>query len=550
MKNHWWKESVIYQIYPRSFKDSNGDGIGDLNGIIQKVPYLSSLGIDIIWLSPIYQSPNDDNGYDISDYYDIMTEFGNMDQFDELLALLHQHNIRLVMDLVVNHTSDEHAWFQQARQSRDNPFHDYYVWKDAVEDQAPNNWKSFFSGSAWEWNEATQEYFLHLFTRRQPDLNWENPTVRQEVYKMMRFWLDKGIDGFRMDVISLISKDLSFADKDWEAVAGDPGAAYANGPRVHEFIKEMYQEVLRDYDIMTIGEGPGISQAHANDYVGADRDELNMLFHFGHMFIDFSDEGRFIPATWTSRDFFRIFEEWDQTLGDRAWNSLYLGNHDFPRMVSRWGNDTLYRKESAKLLATLLFTLRGTPGIYQGDEIGMTNTPFQKIEDFRDVDTLNHYREWVAAGKDPESFVRTAAWVGRDHARTPVLWDASPQGGFTEGKPWIMVNPNHKDINVAEAEADPDSILHYYRQLIRFRKTHKTLVYGETAVLRDAADTPIYAFRRWDEKAEFLVVLNFGDEPQSCDLAFPEGAPKLSNIADSSHDGMLKAWEARVYQLR
>ncbi|MEM6344417.1 MAG: alpha-glucosidase [Bacteroidota bacterium] len=550
MKNQWWKESVIYQIYPRSFKDSNGDGVGDLNGIIQKVPYLSNLGIDILWLSPIYQSPNDDNGYDISDYYRIMTEFGDMAQFDELLALLHQHKIRLVMDLVVNHTSDEHQWFQQARQSKDNPFHDYYIWQEALQGQLPNNWKSFFSGPAWEWNEATQEYYLHLFTRRQADLNWENPAVRQEVYKMMRFWLDKGIDGFRMDVISLISKDLSFADKDWQAVAGDPGAAYANGPRVHEFLQEMHREVLQHYDIMTIGEGPGIGLEHANDYVGADRHELNMVFHFGHMFIDFSEEGRFIPMKWSRRDFFRIFEEWDQALGERGWNSLYLGNHDFPRMLSRWGNDTTYRKESAKLLATLLFTLRGTPGIYQGDEIGMTNTPFQKIEDFRDVDTLNHYRDWVAAGKDPETFVRTAAWVGRDHARTPVLWDASPNGGFTEGEPWIMANPNYPEINVEAAEADPDSILHYYRKLIRYRKEHKTLVYGETEVLRDAADTAIYAFRRWDKQAEFLTVLNFGNDPISSDLAFPAGAPALTNYPNISQTNLLSPWEARVYQIR
>jgi oligo-1,6-glucosidase len=330
MQKKWWKESVIYQIYPRSFHDSNGDGIGDLRGIIKKVPYLAELGVDIVWLSPIYQSPNDDNGYDISDYYQIMPEFGSMADFDELLALLHEKGIKLVMDLVVNHTSDEHAWFQEARKSKDNPYHDYYIWKPGQKGTPPNNWLSFFSGSAWEWDEQTQEYFLHLFTRKQPDLNWENPKVRQEVYQLMRFWLDKGIDGFRMDVISLISKDLSFADKDWDAVKGDPGAAYANGPRVHEFLQEMHEEVLQHYDIMTIGEGPGIDLEHANLYVGSDRRELNMIFHFGHMFIDFGREGRFTPASWTRRQFFEVFEQWDETLGERGWNSLYLGNHDFP----------------------------------------------------------------------------------------------------------------------------------------------------------------------------------------------------------------------------
>lgn len=549
MQKTWWKEAVIYQIYPRSFNDSNGDGIGDLQGILEKVPYLAELGVDIVWLSPVYQSPNDDNGYDISNYYEIMDEFGTMADFDLLLATLHDHGIKLVMDLVVNHTSDEHHWFQEARKSKDNPYRDYYIWKPAVEGKEPNNWLSFFSGSAWEWDEITEEYFLHLFTRKQPDLNWENPKVREEVYKMMRFWLDKGIDGFRMDVISLLSKDLNFADKDWEALNGDPGAAYANGPRVHEFIQEMYQEVLQHYDIMTIGEGPGISQMEVNDYVGADRNELNMIFHFGHMFIDFGREGRFDPVPWTRRQLFQIFEEWDETLGETGWNSLYLGNHDFPRMVSRWGNDQAYRVESAKMLATLLFTQRGTPGIYQGDEIGMTNTPFEGIEDYRDVDTLNFYRAFKAKGRDMEEFLHHARSVSRDHARTPILWENTPNGGFTSGEPWIKVNPNFTEINVADAQQDPHSIFHYYKRLIQFRKERPALIYGETTILNPAVDGPIYVFMRQLEEEVYVVVLNFSSDEHNMPLSLAATDPILSNYPAPFLPNQMRPWEARVYKV-
>lgn len=549
MQKSWWKEGVIYQIYPRSFNDSNSDGIGDLKGILEKVPYLTSLGVDIVWLSPVYQSPNDDNGYDISDYYAIMSEFGSMADFDALLQALHEAGIRLVMDLVVNHSSDEHAWFQQARQSRDNPYRDYYIWKPGKKGTPPNNWQSFFSGSAWEWDETTEEYYLHLFTRKQPDLNWENPRVRQEVYQMMRFWLDKGIDGFRMDAISLLSKDLSFRDKNWESFKGDPGAAYANGPRLHEFLQEMHREVLQHYDIMTIGEGPGISQQEANLYVGEDRQELNMIFHFGHMFIDFGPEGRFDPVPWTRRQFFQVFENWDQALGETGWSSLYLGNHDFPRMVSRWGDEKKYPKKSAKLLATLLFTQRGTPGIFQGDEIGMTNTPFGGIEDYRDVDTLNFYREYEAAGKDMEEFLLHARSVSRDHARTPMQWGSSENGGFTQGEPWIMVNPNYQEIHVEAALADPDSIFHYYRQLIQFRKAHPVLIYGETTVLNPAVEGPVYVYMRQLEEEVFVIVLNFSSDEHTMPLSMAATDPVLCNYPGPYLPGQMRPWEARVYKV-
>ena len=375
MKRTWWKESVIYQIYPRSFKDSNGDGIGDLRGIIEQLDYLKNLGVDILWLSPIYQSPNDDNGYDISDYYSIMEEFGTMQDFDEMLSGIHDRGMKLVMDLVVNHTSDEHYWFQESRKSKDNPYRDYYFWRP----EKPNNWQSFFTGDAWEYDAQTGEYYLHLFTKKQPDLNWENLIVRQEIYKMMRWWLDKGVDGFRMDVIPLISKRLDFPDADFSDFAKVVEEIYANGPRLHEFLKEMYREVLGDYDIMTVGEAPGVSPEQARLYVGESRKELNMIFHFGHMFLDWGGEGKFELSDWNLREFKNVFTTWHNAMAEEGWVSIFLDNHDFPRMVSRWGNDKEYHQESARLLAILILTLRGTPTIYQGSEIGMTNVAFESL---------------------------------------------------------------------------------------------------------------------------------------------------------------------------
>ena len=549
MERKWWKEGVIYQVYPRSFQDSNQDGIGDLPGIIQRIPYLQKLGVDILWLSPVYASPNDDNGYDISDYYQIMSEFGTMEDFDRLLTSIHEHGMRLVMDLVVNHCSDEHEWFQQSRTSKDNPYRDHFYWHPPVNGGPPNNWLSFFGGSAWEWDEQTGEYYLHLFSKKQPDLNWENPKLRQEIYRMMRFWLDKGVDGFRMDVIPLISKDLYWADKDWDVLGSDFGTAYANGPRLHEFLQEMHQEVMAHYDMMTIGEAPGVSADQANLYVGQNRQELNMIFHFGHMFIDHGPEGRMDPKAFSLQAFTEVFETWDQALGNDGWNSLYLGNHDFPRMISRFGSEQ-YRVESGKLLASLLFTLRGTPGIYQGDEIGMINTPFSKIEEYRDIEALNGYREWMAAGKNEAQFLENGRSQARDHARTPMQWNNQPQAGFTEGEPWIMLNPSYPEINAEAAQQDPHSLYAYYQSLIQMRKSDLSWVYGETDFLR-LPNPDLYAYIRTGEKSRYLVLLNFSDQPQAIPAELPTAKWQRSSypgeIPGSSEE--LRPWEARIAQL-
>ena len=542
----WWKEGVIYQVYPRSFCDSNGDGIGDLPGIIQKIPYLKRLGVDIIWLSPIYRSPNDDNGYDISDYQAIMPEFGSMEEFDQLLEEVHVHGMKLVMDLVVNHSSDEHPWFQASRQSKDNPYRDYYIWRPGKGEAPPNNWKSFFSGSAWQYDEQTDEYFLHLFTRKQPDLNWENPQLRQEIYAMMRFWLDKGIDGFRMDVIPLISKQPGLPDADWDALGADFGAAYANGPRLHEFLQEMHREVMTHYDMMTIGEGVGVTPEIANLYVGRDRQELNMIFHFGHMWQDFGPGGRMDPRPIELDKFLDVFKAWDQALGDQGWNSLYLGNHDFPRMVSRFGNEDRYRVESAKLLATLLFTMRGTPGIYQGDELGMTNTPFREIEDYRDVEMMNAYQEMKSEGGDEDRFLEVARFMGRDHARTPMHWNAAAQGGFSTGEPWIMVNPNFTEINAEKAEADPSSVFHYYRLLIELRKAELDLVYAPTEY-QDFVAERVYAYRRLGAEYKFQILLNFSSSEVEVPETYLAGDLLIGNYQEQGPQ--LRPWEARVYRL-
>ncbi len=544
MKRTWWKESVIYQIYPRSFKDSNGDGIGDLRGIIQKLDYLQELGIDIIWLNPIYQSPNDDNGYDISDYYNIMDEFGTMADFDELLAAAHQRGIRILMDLVVNHTSDEHFWFQEARKSKDNPYRDYYFWKP----EPACNWPSFFSGNVWELDEYTGEYYLHLFSKKQPDLNWENPKLRQEVYQLMRFWLDKGIDGFRMDVIPMISKRLDFPDIDTSDFGKVIVEVYANGPRVHEFLQEMYREALADYDVMTVGEGAGILPQMANDYVGEDRKELSMIFHFGHMSIDHGPGGRFDPKSWELPAFKRVFREWHEAIGDRGWVNVFLDNHDFPRMLSRFGNDKNYRVESAKLLATMLLTMRGTPCIYYGSEIGMTNIELESWEEVNDIEARNAYQMAMRNGIDTNQLLQAVNLNGRDNARTPMQWDDSQYAGFSDTKPWLKLNPNYTNINVAKDLSDPASIFRYYQRLLRLRKANPTLIYGDFEDL--APDHPrLYAYRRKDEAGVFYICLNFSDKAIDF-LLLPKDA-KLELILSNytAIDAiLLKPWEARVYK--
>ncbi len=545
MTKTWWKEAVIYQIYPRSFKDSNGDGIGDLGGIIEKLDYLAELGVDLLWLSPIYQSPNDDNGYDISDYRDIMTEFGNMAQFEEMLEGIHQRGMKLMMDLVVNHSSDEHHWFQESRKGVDNPYRDYYIWRK----EKPVRWPSFFGGEAWEYDELSGEYYLHLFSKKQPDLNWENPKVRAEVYEMMRFWLDKGVDGFRMDVIPFISKRLNWPEVDWSDFPKIVEEVYANGPRLHEFLQEMKQEALAPYDVATVGEAPGVSAEMGNLYVGESRKELDMIFHFGHMFLDWGPGGKFDLTDWDLKDFKGVFNVWYAALGEEGWVSIFLDNHDFPRLVSRWGNDGEYREESAKLLAILLMSLRGTPSIYQGSEIGMTNVAFPSIDDYRDLETLNTWTEAKEKGGDLDQLLFAIHKQGRDNARTPIHWDDSPQAGFTTAaEPWIKVNPNYPEINAAAVLAHPDSIFYFYQKLLRLRKQFRTWVYGQYEMI-DGNHSQLYAYRRWDEEGEFYFYLNFS-ETELTELPGPpleEMELIIGNYPDHEY-AHLRAWEARVYR--
>lgn len=545
MTKTWWKEAVIYQIYPRSFKDSNGDGIGDLGGIIEKLDYLAELGVDLLWLSPIYQSPNDDNGYDISDYRDIMTEFGNMAQFDEMLEGIHQRGMKLMMDLVVNHSSDEHHWFQESRKGPDNPYRDYYIWRK----EKPVRWPSFFGGEAWEYDELSGEYYLHLFSKKQPDLNWENPKVREEVYAMMRFWLDKGVDGFRMDVIPFISKRLNWPEVDWHNFPKIVEEVYANGPRLHEFLQEMNREALAPYDVTTVGEAPGVPSALGNLYVGESRKELDMIFHFGHMFLDWGPGGKFDLTDWDLKDFKGVFNEWYTALGEEGWVSIFLDNHDFPRLVSRWGNDSQYREQSAKLLAILLLSLRGTPSIYQGSEIGMTNVAFPSIDDYRDLETLNAWREAKEKGEDLDQLLLAVHKQGRDNVRTPIHWDDSPQAGFTTAaEPWIKVNPNYPEINAAAVLTNPDSIFYFYQKLLRLRKQYLTWVYGAYEMI-DGNHPQLYAYRRWDQDGEFYFYLNFS-ETELTELPGPpveEMELIIGNYPDHEY-AHLRAWEARVYR--
>ena len=507
IKRNWWKESVTYQIYPRSFKDSNGDGIGDLGGIIEKLDYLKDLGIDVLWLSPIFKSPNDDNGYDVSDYCAIMEEFGTMENFDALLVGLHERGLKLMLDLVPNHSSDEHEWFQESRKSKDNPYRDYYIWRPTP----PSNWTSFFSGSAWEYDEMAGEYYLHLFSKKQPDLNWENPKVRQAIYEVMHFWFKKGVDGFRIDVLPFISKRLDFPDIDPNNFNKAIIEVYSNGPRLHEFLQEMNREVSSQYDIVTMGECIGVKPHQALDYVGEDRHELNTLYHFDHVNINYGPGGKYDPIPWKLTQFKKIFSDWDEAVGDKGWINITLDNHDFPRMVSRFGNDTNYRKESAKLLATLLLTMRGGPCIYQGSEIGMTNVTFETLEEYDDVEVVNLYREWKAAGKDTTPLLKAVQIQGRDNARTPIQWDDSPNAGFTSGTPWLKVNPNYQQINVQETLTDKASIFHFYKKMLAFRKANPTLIYGNFKILATESEQ-IFAYQRWDEDGDFIVLLNFTDE--------------------------------------
>jgi len=558
MKRTWWKESVIYQIYPRSFNDSNGDGIGDLKGITEKLDYLNELGIDVIWLSPVYKSPNDDNGYDISDYQDIMDEFGTMADWEELIEEMHKRDMKLIMDLVVNHSSDEHAWFAESRKSKDNPYRDYYIWRPGKDGKAPNNWESAFSGSTWQYDETTDEYYLHIFSKKQPDLNWENPTLRNEVYNMMKWWLDKGIDGFRMDVINFISKvpGLPDATNVPEGERAWGGEHFMNGPRIHEFLHEMNKEVLSKYDIMTVGEMPGARVEDAKLYTADEREELNMVFTFEHVDLDSGPNGKWDLKPLNLVDLKQNLTKWQKGLYGRGWNSLYLNNHDQPRMVSRFGNDTTYRVESAKMLATMLHMLQGTPYVYQGEEIGMTNIRFDSIDDYKDIEILNMYKDKVIDGNEDHDKVMQSIYVkGRDNARTPIQWDDSEHAGFTSGVPWIKVNPNYKEINAKQAVADPNSVYNYYKQLIKLRKTHDIIVYGEyDLILEDHPE--IFAYTRAFEGEKLLVVTNFSDQEvvfeKPSDVQFSKEELLISNYqVDHTEDVStftLKPYEARVYK--
>lgn len=509
VEKKWWKESVVYQIYPRSFKDSNGDGIGDLNGITEKLDYLKELGVDVIWLSPVYQSPGDDNGYDISDYRAILEEFGTMEEFDRMLQAAHERGIRLVMDLVVNHTSDEHPWFVESRKSKDNPYRDYYIWRPARMGKEPNNWGSCFSGSAWEYDNTTDMYYLHLFSKKQPDLNWDNPRVRNEVYDMMNWWLDKGVDGFRMDVISLISKKPELPD----GKAGINGYASfnepANGPHVHEYLQEMRRRVLEGRDTITVGECSGVTLEEAKKYARSDEKELNMVFQFEHMDVDADGTNKWSDKKMDLRDLKNIMTKWQKGLEGIAWNSLFWENHDQPRSVSRFGNDREYWEESAKMLATCLHMMQGTPYIYQGEELGMTNVPFGDISDFRDLDSINAYRELTGQGVfTPEEMLRYLRYKSRDNARTPFQWSDEKHAGFSSGEPWIMVNPNYKKINAREQMTRENSIFCYYQKLIRIRKQYDIVVYGSYDLLLPE-DPELYAYTRTLGEEQLLIVCNF-----------------------------------------
>ncbi|MGV3148851.1 alpha-glucosidase [Rothia sp. 11254D007CT] len=570
VETQWWQEPVVYQIYPRSFNDSNGDGIGDLPGITEKIPYLAKLGVDVIWLSPIYKSPNDDNGYDISDYRDIMDEFGTMADFDELLETAHAAGIKIMMDLVVNHTSDEHDWFVQAKSSRENPYRNYYIWKDPAgftEDGTPippNNWVAAFSPSVWEWEPTTEQFYLHLFSTKQPDLNWENPVVRNEVYDLMRFWLDKGVDGFRMDVINLISKDPAYPDDPQVAAGGgtDSITMAANGPRVHEYLAEMNREVLSHYPVITVGEAPGVTTADGLLYTGFDRGELQTLFQFEHMGVDANPNpalGKWNDERFDLRDLKRILTKWQVDLAGKGWNANYWNNHDQPRAVSRFGNDSAeYRVVSAKMLGTVLHGMAGTPYIYQGEELGMTNVFFTDLADYNDLEIHDHYAKLVGSGVvDHDTMLRYISASGRDNARTPMQWTAGEQAGFTSGTPWLKLNPRYTEINAEAALADENSVFYHYRDLINLRHAHPIMVNGVYELI-DSAEAPatedgqVYAYLRQGtgptDGQTLLVIANFTQDVLTRTFTEPAGKRTLisSNYTDDQ-GATLRPYEAKIY---
>ena len=557
MNEKWWKNAVVYQIYPRSFKDSNGDGIGDLQGIYEKLDYLAELGIDVIWMSPVYKSPNDDNGYDISDYQDIMDDFGTMDDFDRVLAKAHSLNIKIMMDLVVNHTSDEHKWFIESKKSKDNPYHDYYMWADPDKNgNPPNRWESCFSGSAWEYVESVGQFYLHSFSRKQPDLNWDNPKVRDEVFKMMTWWCDKGIDGFRMDVISMISKYPGLPDGP-ENGNGYTGNTSCDGPNIHKYLREMNEKVLSKYRLITVGECPGVNAEQAKKYANIDGSELDMIFQFEHVSgsaLKPCHHGKWDGEAMTMPELRANFTKWQKDLEGCAWNSLFLSNHDQPRCVSRFGNDSeQYRELSAKMLATMTHFQKGTPYVYQGEELGMTNAYMENIADYRDIESLNAYKELTTKENIPAKTVMGyIKAVGRDNARTPMQWDASENGGFTSGTPWLQVNKNYKTINAAAQVNDPDSVFAYYKKLIALRHTNEVMVNGVYDVL--IPDHPqIYAYTRTLGDKQLLVLCNDSDTNVAIPAELQEKIHAAKNILIQNYkdtdESTLRPYEAVVYAL-
>jgi len=554
MNTQWWKEAVVYQIYPRSFMDSNGDGVGDLKGITSKLDYLKELGVDVIWMSPIYQSPNDDNGYDISDYQAIMKEFGTMEDFDELLCEAHKRGLKIVMDLVVNHTSDEHYWFVESRKAEKNPYSDYYIWRYGKPDGSePNNWGSCFGGSAWQYDEGRGQYYLHLFSKKQPDLNWDNPKVREEVFRMMTWWCEKGIDGFRMDVISMISKTKEMPDGPIKGLYGDYASYCIHGPNVHTYLKEMNEKVLSRYDLMTVGETAGVTPEQACLYAGNDTGELNMVFQFEHVDVH-GKYGKWNNQRMPLTSLKKILSKWQNELFGKAWNSLFWDNHDQPRAVSRFGDDSPeYRVVSAKMLATCLHMMHGTPYIYQGEELGMTNYPFESPADFKDIESVHAYEEWCESGRvSHELFWPCITAVSRDNARTPIQWDDTENAGFSTGTPWMPVNPNYREINARAAMADPESVFHYYQKLIALRKQYPVIVYGSYQLLLEDSEE-LFVYIREYEGEKLLVVCSFTDKEVEFEIPKEfQGAQCLIANYENSYDSekmVLKPYEAFVLRV-
>ncbi|RSD28263.1 alpha,alpha-phosphotrehalase [Mesobacillus subterraneus] len=559
MTEPWWKKSVVYQIYPKSFYDTTGNGTGDLPGIIAKLDYLKELGVDVIWLTPIYDSPQRDNGYDIRDYFKIYEEYGAMEDFDRLLDEAHQRGIKIIMDLVVNHSSTEHEWFQDGSKSKTSPYRNYYIWKDPKEDgSAPTNWESKFGGNAWQYDEATGQYYLHLFDVTQADLNWENEQLRQEVYDMMHFWFKKGVDGFRLDVINLISKDQDFPDDDGSVPPGDGRKFYTDGPKVHEYLQEMNREVLSKYDSMTVGEMSSTTIDHCIKYSNPERKELSMTFNFHHLKVDYKNGDKWSQADFDFLALKRILSLWQVEMHKGGgWNALFWCNHDQPRVVSRYGDDGKYHRESAKMLATAIHMLQGTPYIYQGEEIGMTNPYFDKIEDYRDVESLNMYKIKLEEGLSEEEILKILQSKSRDNSRTPVQWNGTEHAGFTKGTPWINVAKNYEEINVENALADENSVFYHYKKLIQLRKQFDLITYGDyELILEEHPD--LFAYIRNGQDEKLLVVNNFYGKdtrfelPSHVDVDRYQAKVLLSNYEDSSEDVRnftLRPYESVVYHL-